>query len=276
MKDWLKVKIRYVAMLFKNIFSHIYRYFEPVEKINNELFKIDAIDGTNRETQDKSAEDFLAEIDNTKRNINTPKISAIYRVKNGAEYIELAMLSVAPLVNEIVCVDNGSTDDTMTIVQRLKEELKDIVTIRIYQYKERTELAGSGYSKRVKDNPSGSLAKFYNYCFGLGTSDYLIKCDAHYIFTAKGLYHIQRAIKERPDFILYSGLEIYGKKMGSEPFIFKNNEDYEFVDDLRYERLVLKGTKKVQINTPCFLHVKRISYAKNIRKSGGALANKYL
>ncbi|EJT0553353.1 glycosyltransferase [Vibrio vulnificus] len=275
MRNKVFANFKYTVTLVKNIIGSVYSKFEPVKYVNNLVFKVNEIDGSDRDTQDKSALEYLKNINQCKKNGVIPTVSAIYRVKNGAEYIELAILSISALVSEIIVVDNCSQDETVSIVNRLKKQLEGTVDIKLYQYDQKVELAGLGYEERVKRNPSGSLAKFYDYCFSLGTSEYLMKCDAHYIFTAKGLSSILTALKSKPDYALYSGLEVYGKNMGVEAFLFKNDDKYSFIDTEKYEKLVLKGKNKIQINEPVFLHLKRISYAKSINADVDALKHKY-
>lgn len=38
-------------------------------------------------------------------------------MKNGAQFIELSILSIAAFCREIIIVDNNSTDDTLLIVE---------------------------------------------------------------------------------------------------------------------------------------------------------------
>lgn len=240
----------------------------------NKIFFYDSFfsSESGRTKQDKQVHNFITHLNDMKK--ENKKISAIYRVKNGQEFIELAILSVCPLVNEIIFVDNGSTDNTLKIIFDLKKRLKGNVEIKIFHYHEKLSLAGDGYMESVKNYPDTSLAKFYNYCFSLGSGDYLMKCDAHYIFTPKGLIKIYNALKKEPDIIQYSGVEIYGKRMGVEAFVFSRKSGYKFIDDEFYEKLIIpKNKNKVEIKTPVFIHVKRICYAKY--NNGNSLLEKY-
>ena len=52
-----------------------------------------------------------------------PGISVLMRVKNEAQWIELALRSLAPFVDQFSIVDNGSTDGTPYIIERVADEL---------------------------------------------------------------------------------------------------------------------------------------------------------
>lgn len=208
-------------------------------------------------------------LENIKNDI-TPSLSAIYRVKNGATTIKNSILSISPICNEVIVIDNGSTDETMKIVGELQNELKGICDVKIHTYNNKLALAGDGYIDRVKNDHSLSLAKYYNYAFSLGTSEYLLKCDAHCIYVPCELINIQKVLKKKPKVIYYRGCEIYGKKLNFEPYIFRKDSGYEYVDDLKYEKLIIKDVflNKIKycIFRPAFIHVKRISYISMINK----------
>lgn len=190
-------------------------------------------------------------------------ISGIYRIKNAASSIELAILSVIDYLDEVVIVDNGSTDETISIVNKLQCKYKN--KIRIYNYSNSLCRAGSGYLDRVKENPQGSLAKYYNYAFSLGSKEYLLKCDANYVFTKKGIQDIIHAMRTSPEVICFPGVEIFGHHHSMEPFLFKRSIDWKFEDGPFWE--ILEYERKIKIKriyNPCFIHIKRLNYVKYI------------
>lgn len=208
------------------------------------------------------------------------KISAVIRVKNGAEYIEASILSIAPLVSEIIIVDNNSSDETVYIANKLKKQLQDICEINIYEYKNKLELAGNGYLKRVKLNPEGSLADFYNYSFGLAKNEYVIKWDAHAIMFEHAIDKIQNILtKKNPDSICFRGLEFYGKKLNIEMRMYKKDLNLIYFDSELYEMIDFKYKKyeditKIYFQIPFYLHMKRLSYIKFI-KTDNLIKEKY-
>jgi glycosyltransferase involved in cell wall biosynthesis len=246
-----------IARCFDKIFYklYIYRLF-----LTGRSFSF--LSTLDRDQQDGLIAETLLKIDVTKKKV--PKVSAIYRIKNAEVFLELAVYSIIPLVDEIIFIDNGSTDKTKILVEKIKKNLEGRVTCRIYNYEHSIALAGSNYQDNLKQPGNKSLAEFYNYCFSKGTSDYLIKADAHYIFTLKGIKKIQDKLIKSPDVIYYRGAEIFGKTLSVEPHCFKRTMDWRFVDEDRYEVLVLKGYKLERefIFNNVFMHVKRIIYSK--------------
>ena len=61
--------------------------------------------------------------------MNTPKITAIYRVKNEARFIEQSIKSVVDLCSEIIVLDDNSTDGTVEICSSF-DKVSDIIKPR--------------------------------------------------------------------------------------------------------------------------------------------------
>jgi len=197
-------------------------------------------------------------------------VSGIFRIKNARATIELAVRSVLPLLDEIVIVDNDSTDGTPDIIKRLQEELHETVIIRLLHWPFALARAGRGYRAQLRDRPEGSISRFYQYTFSQGTSDYLMKCDAHYIFTPRGLDDIAAKINHGHDVVTYPGVDMFGNHHPFERFIFKKELGWKFLDGAQWE--LLKFEHKVNIGrvvNPCFVHVKRYTYVKYLWGSRG-------
>ena len=61
--------------------------------------------------------------------MNTPKITAIYRVKNEARFIEQSIKSVFDFCSEIIVLDDNSTDGTVEICSSF-DKVSDIIKPR--------------------------------------------------------------------------------------------------------------------------------------------------
>lgn len=211
------------------------------------------------------------------RKAEIPTISAVIRVKNGGEYIESSILSIAPLVTEIILVDNQSSDNTREIVERLSNELKYICDIKYFTYNKKLALAGEGYLNQVSSKQGASLADYYNYCFSLATCDYVLKWDAHIIMYPHAIAEIQRKISQKKyDAIKFRGVEVYGKLLSPEIRLYRHDDSIRYIDSEHYEIVDFsKRLKIVSLFKPVHLHIKRLSYVKYINKSDSAINEKY-
>ena len=172
-----------------------------------------------------------------KKKYSIPSVAVILRVKNGAHFLEATVYSVVPLATEIIIIDNASTDQTFEIAKKLRYKLKDKVNIVVFQFHGELEVAGRGYKNRLQQMGRVSLADFYNYCFQFGTSEYLMKVDAHCIYSLNGIDRIQRKIERGCDVIHYRGVEFFGKCLSVEAYCFKRALAWSFVDREQWELL---------------------------------------
>ncbi|ENM5780320.1 glycosyltransferase [Vibrio mimicus] len=221
-----------------------------------------------RDEHDLNVTKFIS-IVNSKKSVIP--ITAVYRVKNGARYIEASILSIAPLCSEIVVVDNCSTDNTKFIVEKLSNRLKNITSIKYYEYNHKLAKAGKNYWSEIQEYPERSLAKFYDFAFSKASNQYIMKVDAHLIYLPKSLYLIQRKLESgRRDFLKYRGQEIYGPIMGYEFYIYNRKLGVSFVDGKNFE--IINFNRKISVlekffNTiysPVFIHIKRLGYVESL------------
>ncbi|WP_341517169.1 glycosyltransferase [Citrobacter gillenii] len=255
-------------MIIKKIFNKFESHIVNIRFDYNELSGF-----LTRNARDSLTVKYLSEaISNRNKH---PSVTAVYRVKNGATFIELSILSVAMLCREIIIVDNGSTDSTLLIVEKLKNDLKEICDIKIFHYTQQVALAGNTYSDEVKRFPERSLAKYYNYAFSLATSDFVMKCDAHCIYTPAGINKIQTKLISKSnytDVISFRGIEVFGAILACEPYLIRK-DSFEYYDSIYFEVLKLKNKRTLlqkimsRISMPCYIHVKRLSYIKMVYAS---------
>lgn len=90
-----------------------------------------------------------------------PGISAIVRVKNEAEFVELAVMSILPYANDIVLIFNDCTDATPEIVAELA--LREPERIRAYEYVPQVFPAGSNEQRTLPPNHVSSFVFYTNF-----------------------------------------------------------------------------------------------------------------
>lgn len=121
-------------------------------------------------------------------------ISAMMRVRNEQEYIGSSVRSILPIVDEVVIVDNMSTDETPSIIRDLEWEFPGRVRSAVYVHR----LARYGEeNQRLGSTPGGLrspslLANFYNYCLELCRHPFILKWDGDTI----ALPEMERAISQ--------------------------------------------------------------------------------
>jgi glycosyltransferase involved in cell wall biosynthesis len=119
------------------------------------------------------------------------RVSAMLRVKNEAEFLAAAVRSIIDSVDEVVLVDNGSTDATPKVIAALRAEFPDRVVVYGYPYeiarvgRETAELAQSsaGRSRHLS-------GVYYTWCLRRCRQPYVLKWDADMIATPA----LQRAL----------------------------------------------------------------------------------
>jgi glycosyltransferase involved in cell wall biosynthesis len=100
------------------------------------------------------------------------------RVRNEEEFLEPSVLSIAELVDEIVLIDNASTDGTPDVIETLRRQLPDKLHTFDYPHtiarvgKETWELTDD----RGDDSP-GLSSTYYNFALSRCTMPFVLKWD---------------------------------------------------------------------------------------------------
>lgn len=114
------------------------------------------------------------------------RISAMMRVKNEEEFLDAAVRSIVEHVDEVVLVDNQSTDTTPAVIAALRAEYPDKIVCHRYPYEiarvgsETWQLLGTG----AVDSPHLS-GTYYNWCMQRCSQPYVLKWDGDMIATAQ-------------------------------------------------------------------------------------------
>jgi uncharacterized protein YnzC (UPF0291/DUF896 family) len=109
------------------------------------------------------------------------KITAMIRVKNENEFLFASVLSKAHLVDEIVIIDNLSTDRTPEEVEQLRRELGS--KVKTYSYPYEVARMGEDYHALQRNDPKspGLLHNVYNWCLAKCRMTFIMKWDGDMI-----------------------------------------------------------------------------------------------
>jgi len=120
----------------------------------------------------------LNDLENIDKNKLDKGISLIIRAKNEELNIKNCIESVVDLVDEIIFVDNNSTDNTYKLVE---EYTKIHDKIKLYKYNINVSKAGIEHSDAIKNSNKNTLGTFYNWCLSKTTKYNVFKWDADFI-----------------------------------------------------------------------------------------------
>jgi hypothetical protein len=113
--------------------------------------------------------------------------SAMMRVKNEGEFLYRSVASIVDHVDEVVIVDNMSTDDTPEVIARLALDLPGKIKSVQYQhalarYGDENRTLGS--TREGRRSPA-LLANYYNWCLAHCTHPFILKWDGDTVATAE-------------------------------------------------------------------------------------------
>lgn len=137
-------------------------------------------------------------------------LSFIIRAKNEADNIGRCLRSIGGLADEIVFVDNGSTDGTR---QQAEAEKASIFELKTFSYPWALPKVGAPHAAALRSGSRRTLGHFYNWCLAQSSRRNFIKWDADYIAISKNLAEMiaRYDLRLRGDhFVLwFSGLELF-------------------------------------------------------------------
>jgi glycosyltransferase involved in cell wall biosynthesis/thioredoxin-like negative regulator of GroEL len=137
-------------------------------------------------------------------------LSMVIRAKNEEATIEQCLKTILPHVDEVIFVDNGSTDQTRLIAERLQQ---DYFNLKVYSYPIQIPPIGREHAQAVLNHSTNTLGHYYNWCLSHTTLTNFAKWDADYISIEENFVEMitQFQLRTRGDnFTLwFSGLELY-------------------------------------------------------------------
>lgn len=115
-----------------------------------------------------------------------PGLTCVFRVKDEARNLPWVLPAMLEAVDHVVLVDNGSTDGTPELAQRLADEAgaSDRYTGAVYPH--RVSRAGSEHLATPPDSVH-SLTHFYNWSFSHVRTAYSMKWDGDMALTPDGI-----------------------------------------------------------------------------------------
>jgi len=116
-----------------------------------------------------------------------PGLSFIIRAKNEEENIQNCIMSIVDIADEIVFVDNLSTDKTLSIVKKLGESYPKI---KIFEYKVKIPKCGDEQKHQLEIKSSNTIGNYYNWCLNKATRYNIVKWDADCIANKKNLFEM--------------------------------------------------------------------------------------
>lgn len=133
------------------------------------------------------------------------------RIKNEEEWLYQSVRSVVDDVDEVVLIDNLSTDATPDIIRHLVAEYPEKVTAFAYphsiarQGREHIELSASRGDRR---SPR-LLSNYYNWCMARCSKPYILKWDADMVATPE-FHHAVTAFRNASQQVLwFPGLNVH-------------------------------------------------------------------
>ena len=112
-------------------------------------------------------------------------LSAMVRVRNEAEFLYASVRSIIDHVEEVILVDNQSTDGSPAIMERLRREFAEKVFVYHYRYPiRRIGRENWEYATDPAHRTSPSLsANYFNWCKDRCTRSYVLNRDGDMIAT---------------------------------------------------------------------------------------------
>lgn len=106
-----------------------------------------------------------------------PGITAMIRVKNEESNIADCIASVMPCVDEVLIIDNGSTDATVSRIQAVLQKHESDKPLRLLSYPFSVARCG-GEHEETHEHSVHNLAYYYNWCLSHCSTSHVIKWDA--------------------------------------------------------------------------------------------------
>lgn len=122
-----------------------------------------------------------------------PGISALMRIRNGADFLRETIESHLPYYDEIIACHNDCSDGTEAILREL--EAKHPGKVRVFHYSPRVHPPCSQGHRETPTESVHSLANYYNYCLAQARYCVAVKLDDDHIAISRALADCVRQIR---------------------------------------------------------------------------------
>ncbi len=180
----------------------------------------------------------------TKKNSRKNGISVMIRVRDEEDWIARSLLSINDFADEVVIVNNNSTDRTLDEIERIKEKLN--------------------YQLIIENEASNDIIKVSNHALSLTSFRWIFRWDSDFIAHTSGKFNIinlRKLLLDLPQskhYLIYPltvsfAGDLFHVKVGKE--IHSEGYIHTWHPKLRY---IKKGKFEV-LKTPFFYTIKRIN-----------------
>lgn len=206
------------------------------------------------------------------RSRDNPGVSAMVRARNEEQKIDYALRSILSVFDEIIVVDNGSSDRTAELVRTVQERSDSHGRIKLFSYPHRLARFGPEHGGTPEDSVH-SAVYFTNWALSHCRHDYVCKWDGDMVLRREARTpfrdFLQRVQRGRKMCWVLAGQTVYrdvggdfylGKgEVNKEIEVFPYGLAYRFIKHPSWERFrrpffLAKG----EFEPVCFLELKYV------------------
>jgi glycosyltransferase involved in cell wall biosynthesis len=186
-----------------------------------------------------------------------PGVSAMIRVKNEERLIWACLKSISSHFDELVVIDNGSTDKTVAVVKRFADTHDDGHKVRLYTYPFLVSKCGEDHNN-TPENSVHSLAYYYNWCKSKCRYRAIVKWDADMVMGGQidvfrkvvrtinnSKINVGAIFKTQSVYVHDNEPLLVGNLLFSEVRAFTNSPNVYFTKDNNFERLTFTSLHRI-------------------------------